>query len=49
MQEWLYRLGRVLRRPFRHLSERAAKRLRPIKWLLLLVLVLGLPLAAGLG
>ncbi|MER2529251.1 MAG: 4Fe-4S binding protein [Candidatus Competibacter denitrificans] len=49
VQEWLYRLGRVLRRPFRHLSERAARRLRPLKWLVLLVLVLGLPLAAGLG
>ncbi|MBL8258243.1 MAG: 4Fe-4S binding protein [Candidatus Competibacteraceae bacterium] len=49
VQEWLYRLGRVLRRPFHLLSERAAKRLRPLKWLLLLALVLGLPLAAGLG
>lgn len=49
VQEWLYRLGRVLRRPFHLLSARAAKRLRPLKWLLLLVLVLGLPLAAGLG
>ena len=49
VQEWLYRLGRVLRRPFHLLSERAAKRLRPLKWLLLLALVLGLPLAACLG
>ncbi len=49
VQEWLYRLGRVLRRPFRNLPEATAKRLRPLKWLLLLVLVLGLPLAAGLG
>ena len=49
VQEWLYRLGRVLRRPFRHLSEPAMKRLRPLKWALVLVLVLGLPLAAGLG
>ncbi|MGB4967499.1 MAG: 4Fe-4S binding protein, partial [Candidatus Saccharimonadales bacterium] len=47
VQEGLYRLGRLLRRPFRHLSERAARRLRPLKWLVLLVLVLGLPLAAG--
>lgn len=49
VQEWLYRLGRVLRRPFRNLPEPAARRLRPLKWLLLLGLVLGLPLAAGLG
>ena len=49
LQEWLYRLGRLLRRPFRNLPEAAAKRLRPVKWALLLVLVLGLLVAAGLG
>jgi ferredoxin-type protein NapH len=49
VQEWLYRLGRILRRPCRNLSERASRRLRPAKWLMLLILVFGLPLAAGLG
>lgn len=49
VQEWLYRLGRLLRRPFRRLPETAVRRLRPLKWVLLLFLVLGLPLAAGLG
>ncbi len=49
VQEWLHRLGRLLRRPFRSLPEAAAKRLRPVKWALLLILVLGLPLAAGMG
>lgn len=49
LQERLHRLGRLLRRPFRHLSEDAVRRVRPLKWVLLLALVLGLPLAAGLG
>lgn len=49
VQERLHGLGRLLRRPFRHLSADAVRQLRPVKWLLLLVLVLGLPLAAGLG
>lgn len=49
VQEWLYRLGRILRRPFRNLSERAAQRLRLVKWLMLVIMVFGLPLAAGLG
>ncbi|MEW5786775.1 MAG: 4Fe-4S binding protein [Pseudomonadota bacterium] len=49
LQDWLFRLGRLVRRPFRHLGEASARRLRPVKWLFLLVLVLGLPLAAGLG
>lgn len=49
VQELLFRLGRLLRRPFRGLSEEAAKRLRPVKWAVLLILVMGLPLLAGLG
>lgn len=49
IQERLYRFGRLLKRPFRHLSEDTVRRVRPLKWVLLLVLVLGLPLAAGLG
>jgi polyferredoxin len=49
VQELLYRLGRLLQRPFHGLSESAAKKLRPLKWAALLVLVMGLPLLAGLG
>ncbi|MEW5770976.1 MAG: 4Fe-4S binding protein [Pseudomonadota bacterium] len=49
VQELIHRLGRLLRRPFRGLSETAARRLRPLKWGVLLVLVMGLPLLAGLG
>jgi formate hydrogenlyase subunit 6/NADH:ubiquinone oxidoreductase subunit I len=49
VQELLYRLGRRLKRPFRNLSETATRRLRPVKWTLLLVLVFALPVTAGLG
>ncbi len=49
IQELLYRFGRLLRRPFHGLSEKAARRLRPVKWGMLLLLVLILPLTAGLG
>jgi polyferredoxin len=49
VQELLYRLGRLLGRPFHGLSEAAARRLRPVKWGVLLILVMALPLAAGLG
>lgn len=49
VQELLYRLGRWLKRPFNGLSEAAARRLRPVKWGLLLGLVMVLPLMAGLG
>lgn len=49
VQELLYRLGRRLGRPFHGLSETAARRLRPVKWAMLAILVLALPLAAGLG
>jgi ferredoxin-type protein NapH len=49
VQELLYRLGRRLGRPFRGMSETAAKRLRPVKWALLVGLVMVLPLLAGLG
>src|SRR5574340_194932 len=35
IQERLHRLGRLLRRPFHHLSEPAVRRMRPVKWLLL--------------
>ncbi|MEW6132524.1 MAG: 4Fe-4S binding protein [Pseudomonadota bacterium] len=49
VQELLFRLGRRLGRPFYNLSETAARRLRPVKWAMLLILVMALPLAAGLG
>ncbi len=49
LQDLAYRLGRWLKRPFRGLSDKAVRRLRPAKWLMLVVLVLALPLMAGLG
>lgn len=49
VQELIYRIGRRLGRPLRALNADQAVRIRPGKWLMLLVLVLGLPLAAGLG
>ncbi|OSM07099.1 4Fe-4S binding protein [Magnetofaba australis] len=49
LQELLYRLGRVLRRPFHRLHGRGLSRVRPIKWIVLLGLVFLLPLLAGLG
>ena len=38
-----------MKRPLRYLEPRQAGRVRPVKWVLLLVLVMGLPLATGLG
>lgn len=49
LQELIYRLGRLLGRPFRGLTETAARRLRPVKWALLVGLVMALPLLAGLS
>jgi ferredoxin-type protein NapH len=49
LQDWLNRLGRRLGRPQRELGEAGVRRLRPLKWLLLLALVLALPLLTGLG
>ncbi|MBI5917991.1 MAG: 4Fe-4S binding protein [Nitrosomonadales bacterium] len=49
MQELLFRLGRRFNRPFHRLKETQAHKARPVKWLMLLVLVLGLPLLAGMG
>ncbi len=49
-QEWLHILGQKLGLQ-RHesLSEGLVGRVRPVKWLILLLLVFGLPLAAGIG
>lgn len=49
MQELLYRLGRMLRRPFHRLDREKVGRVRPVKWVMLGGMVLALPLLAGLG
>ncbi|MFA5371962.1 MAG: 4Fe-4S binding protein [Sideroxydans sp.] len=49
VQEIVYRIGRKLGRPLHRFDRGNVGRVRPVKWLMLLVLVLGLPLLAGLG
>ncbi len=49
VQELMYRLGRRLSRPVHRLMPGKVERVRPVKWLVLLILVFGLPLATGLG
>ncbi len=49
VQELLYRLGRRLGRPLNRFDPGNVGKVRPVKWLLLLALVLGLPLLAGMG
>lgn len=49
VQEWLFKLGRWLKLGFHRLTGRGLGRTRPVKWGFLLILVLALPLAAGLG
>lgn len=49
VQELIGRLGRRLGVAGRRLAETAVPRVRPIKWAMLGTLVIGLPLAAGLG
>ncbi|HCI15181.1 MAG: 4Fe-4S ferredoxin [Gallionellales bacterium GWA2_60_142] len=49
VQELLYRIGRRLGRPLNRFSPDNVERVRPVKWLMLLVLALGLPLMAGMG
>ena len=49
VQELLYRIGRRLGRPLNRLNPNNVGKVRPVKWLMLLVLVLGLPLLAGMG
>lgn len=49
MQELLHRLGRKLALPLRRLGLENVGKVRPVKWLVLLALVLVLPLMAGLG
>ncbi len=49
VQELLYKLGRRLGRPLNRLKPENVGKVRPVKWLMLLVLVLGLPTLAGMG
>jgi ferredoxin len=49
VQELLFRIGRRLGRPLNRFRPENVERVRPVKWLMLLVLVLGLPLMAGMG
>jgi len=49
VQELLFRIGRRLGRPLNRLDPSGVGKVRPVKWLLLLALVLGLPLLAGMG
>jgi len=49
VQEILYRIGRRMGRPLNRLNQDNVGMVRPVKWLLLLLLVLGLPLLAGMG
>ncbi len=49
VQELLFRLGRRLGRPLKRFEPNNVGKVRPAKWILLLVLVLGLPLLAGMG
>jgi len=49
VQEVIYRIGRRLGRPLQRFGPNNVGIVRPVKWLMLLVLVLGLPLLAGMG
>jgi ferredoxin-type protein NapH len=49
VQELLFRMGRRLGRPLNRLNPDNVGKVRPVKWAMLLVLVLGLPLMAGMG
>lgn len=49
VQELLFRIGRRLGRPLNRFQQGNIGKVRPVKWLMLLVLVLGLPLLAGMG
>jgi len=43
------RIGRRIGRPLNRFKPGNVGKVRPVKWLMLLVLVLGLPLLAGMG
>ncbi|MCW8914794.1 MAG: 4Fe-4S binding protein [Magnetovibrio sp.] len=49
VQELAYKLGRRLKLGIRRLTQDTVGRVRPVKWAVLILLVLVLPLMAGLG
>lgn len=49
IQEWINKLGRRLGRPQHQLEATTSRRVRPVKWLLLLGLVFLIPVLAGGG
>lgn len=49
VQELLYKIGRRLKLPVRRFAQDKVGRVRPVKWGVLILLVLVLPLMAGLG
>ncbi|BAN36346.1 4Fe-4S ferredoxin iron-sulfur binding domain protein [Sulfuricella denitrificans skB26] len=49
IQELINKLGRRLNLPLRRFENGSVSKVRPVKWLMLIVLVLALPLLAGLG
>ncbi len=49
IQELINKLGRRLNLPLRRFESDSVSKVRPVKWLMLIVLVLALPLLAGLG
>jgi polyferredoxin len=49
IQELVNKLGRRLNFPLRRFENGNVSRVRPVKWLMLIVLVLALPLLTGLG
>ncbi|GAO36694.1 4Fe-4S ferredoxin [Sulfuricella sp. T08] len=49
IQELINKLGRRLNLPLRRFEDGSVSKVRPVKWLVLIVLVLALPLLAGLG
>ncbi len=49
VQELLFRIGRRLGRPLNRFRQENVGKVRPVKWVMLLVLVLALPIMAGMG
>lgn len=49
VQELIYKVGRFFKLNTHRLEQKQTPKTRPIKWFMLLILVLILPLAAGLG
>lgn len=49
VQEVIYKIGRRLGRPLKRFKQENVGKVRPVKWFMLLVLVLGLPTLAGMG